>query len=105
MIYLCLFFQYDYARVEQSIDRAISTTVISPDVLNATSTSLLDVKKTAVVAATAALITAQALQNQYNPPPPSMPSNGTVTETNNAASSTPTPWANLPVQPAASLPP
>ena len=30
------------------------------------STSLLDVKKTAVVAATAALITAQALQNQLS---------------------------------------
>ena len=64
MTYVYLFFQHDYTRVEQSIDRAINTTVISPDVLNATSTSLLDVKKTAVVAATAALITAQALQNQ-----------------------------------------
>ncbi|CAF0719551.1 unnamed protein product [Adineta ricciae] len=102
---LGLIHEYDYARVEQSIDRALSTTVISPDVLNATSTSLLDVKKTAVVAATAALITAQALQNQFNPPPPSMPSNGTITDTNHVNNSTPTPWANPPAQPAMCLPP
>ena len=38
-------------------------TTTSPDVIP---TSLLDVKKTAVAAATAALITAQALQNQFS---------------------------------------
>ena len=52
--------------MEQSIDKAFNVTITSPDVQNPTSTTLLDVKKTAVVAATAALITAQALQNQFN---------------------------------------
>ena len=41
-------------------------TTNSPDPINGMSTSLLDVKKTAIVAATAALITAQAIQNQFN---------------------------------------
>lgn len=41
-------------------------TTNSPDPINGMSTSLLEVKKTAVVAATAALITAQAMHNQFN---------------------------------------
>ncbi|CAF1139699.1 unnamed protein product, partial [Adineta steineri] len=45
-----------------------------------TSTSLLDVKKTAVVAATAALITSQALQNQLST---SSTTNGTLMDANN----------------------
>jgi hypothetical protein len=59
----CYFFQSDYTRVEQSIHKAFNMTTTSPDVIPP---SLLDVKKTAVVAATAALITAQALQNQLS---------------------------------------
>ena len=50
------------------------------------STSLLDVKKTAVVAATAALITAQALQNQLN----TTSANETKIDGNNTTIGTPT---------------
>lgn len=60
------------------------------------STSLLDVKKTAVAAATAALITAQALQNQLN----SASINETMIDNNNA-----TTWTNIPSQPVMFLPP
>jgi len=70
LIDLGLIHESDYDRVQGSIDRAFKATLItSPDALNNnTSTSLLDVQKTAVVAATAALITAQALQTQMNHP-------------------------------------
>jgi hypothetical protein len=68
----------------------------SPDVMNSTSASLLDVKKTAVVAATAALITAQALQNQLN----TTTTNGTIIDVNN-----PPTWTNTPSQPVVYLPP
>ncbi len=57
-------------------------TTTSPDVTNATSTSLLDVKKTAVVAATAALITAQALQNQFST---TLSPNGSLIDGNNTS--------------------
>ncbi|CAF1206319.1 unnamed protein product [Rotaria sordida] len=86
----------DYIRVEQSISRAFNATVTSPDVLNNTSTSLLDVKKTAVAAATAALITAQALQNQLSIP--STP-NGTLMDGNNTCT-----WTNPLSQPVTFLP-
>ncbi|CAF1079023.1 unnamed protein product [Adineta steineri] len=82
---LGLIHENDYIRVEQSIDKAFHTTITSPDVINGTSTSLLDVKKTAVVAATAALITAQALQNQMN----TTPTNGTIINGNNTTTNTP----------------
>lgn len=65
--------------------------------MNSTSTSFLDVKKTAVVAATAALITAQALQNQINATTPSP--NGTLIDANNAST-----WTNQLVQPVMFLP-
>ncbi|CAF1078974.1 unnamed protein product [Adineta steineri] len=91
---LGLIHENDYIRVEQSIDKAFHTTITSPDVINGTSTSLLDVKKTAVVAATAALITAQALQNQMN----TTPTNGTITNGNNTTTNTPS-------QPVMFLPP
>ncbi len=55
-------------------------TTTSPDVTNATSTSLMDAKKTAVVAATAALITAQALQTQLST---TMSPNGQLIDGNN----------------------
>ena len=80
--------------MEQSIDQAFHMTSTSPDVTNSTSTSLLDVKKTAVVAATAALITAQALQTQMSA---SSSTNRTLVDRNN----TPT-WANT--QPVMFLP-
>lgn len=65
---LGLIHETDYSRVEQALEKALnnSNTPTSDPLLNNTSTSLLDVKKTAVAAATAALITAQALQNQLN---------------------------------------
>jgi nuclear receptor-binding protein len=91
-----LIHESDYTRVEQSIDRALNATITSPDVLNSTSTSLLDVKKTAVVAATAALITAQALQNQMHNPS----TNGTIIDGNN-----PSTWTTTPSQPVMLLPP
>lgn len=69
------FFQNDYSRVEQSIDKAINVTIASPDVINATS---LDAKKTTVVAA---LITAQVPQNQINTTPPLPPTMIDATET------------------------
>ena len=69
------FFQNDYSRVEQSIDKAINVTIASPDVINATS---LDAKKTTVVAA---LITAQVPQNQINTTPPQPPTMIDATET------------------------
>jgi len=74
----------------------LNTTITSPDTVNLTSTSLLDVKKTAVVAATAALITSQALQNQLN----TTSTNGTIIDGNN-----PTAWMNTPSQPVMFLPP
>jgi hypothetical protein len=74
----------------------LNATITSPDVLNSTSTSLLDVKKTAVVAATAALITAQALQNQMHNPS----TNGTIIDGNN-----PSTWTTTPSQPVMLLPP
>ena len=79
--------------MEEAIDRAFHATLTSPDVLHSTSASLLDVKKTAVVAATAALITAQALQNQFS-------SNGTINDGNN-----PPTWTNTSAQPVMFLPP
>ncbi|CAF0792372.1 unnamed protein product [Rotaria sordida] len=91
-----LIHESDYIRVEQSISRAFNATVTSPDVLNNTSTSLLDVKKTAVAAATAALITAQALQNQLSIP--STP-NGTLMDGNNTCT-----WTNPLSQPVTFLP-
>jgi hypothetical protein len=63
---LSCFFQSDYTRVEQSIDKALNVTTSSPDIINGPSTPLLDVKKTVVVVAPAALLTAQALQNQLS---------------------------------------
>lgn len=51
-------------------------------------------KKTAVVAATAALITSQAMQNQINT------TNGTNIDGNN-----PPTWTNIPSQPMMFLPP
>jgi serine/threonine protein kinase len=77
----------DYTRVEQSIEKALNATITSSDITNSTSTSLLDVKKTAVVAATAALITAQTLQNQLN----TVSTNGTIIDGH-----TTTPWTNTP---------
>jgi hypothetical protein len=53
----------------------LNTTLTSSDVINSTSTSLLDVKKTAA----AALITAQALQNQLN----TTSTNGTIFDGHN----------------------
>ncbi len=53
----------------------MNTTLTSSDVINSTSTSLLDVKKTAA----AALITAQALQNQLN----TTSTNGTIFDGHN----------------------
>ncbi len=65
-------------------------TTSSPDVINGISTSLLDVKKTAVVAATAAFITAQALQNQLSTTSSSSLSpNGTFIDGNNTST-----WTN-----------
>ncbi len=57
-------------------------TIISPDVINNASTSLLDVKKTAIAAATAALITTQALQNQLST---SSSPNGLLIDGNNTS--------------------
>jgi serine/threonine protein kinase len=75
-----LIHESDYTRVEQSIHKAFNMTATSPDVIP---TSLLDVKKTAVVAA---LITAQALQNQLstssNPNETLIDGNNTSTWTN-----------------------
>ncbi|UJR21827.1 hypothetical protein I4U23_024901 [Adineta vaga] len=102
LLELGLIHENDYVRVEQSIDKAFNTTIISPDVINPTTTSLLDVKKTAVVAATAALITAQALQNQFNPSPSSTV-NGTIIDGNNSTITTT--WMNPPTQSAMLLPP
>lgn len=82
--------------MEEAIDRAFHATLTSPDVLHSTSASLLDVKKTAVVAATAALITAQALQNQFS----NSSSNGTINDGNN-----PSTWTNTSAQPLMFLPP
>lgn len=82
--------------MEQSIEKAFNATVTSPDVINGSSTSLLDVKKTAVAAATAALIASQALQNQFST---SSSTNGTILDGNN----TPT-WTNTPSQPVMFLP-
>ena len=62
------FFQNDYSRVEQSIDKAINVTIASS----------LDAKKTTVVAA---LITAQVPQNQINTTPPLPPTMIDATET------------------------
>ncbi|CAF1077363.1 unnamed protein product [Adineta steineri] len=80
LLELGLIHESDYTRVEQSIDKAFNAIITSPDVINSTSTSLLDVKKTAVVAATAALITSQALQNQLST---SSTTNGTLMDANN----------------------
>ncbi|CAF3563376.1 unnamed protein product [Rotaria sp. Silwood1] len=91
---LGLIHENDYERVQQSIDKAFSAAIISPDLMN--STSLLDVKKTAVAAATAALITAQALQNQFN----TASINETMIDGNNTAT-----WSNIPSQPVMFLPP
>ncbi|CAF0823593.1 unnamed protein product [Adineta ricciae] len=97
LLELGLIHESDYARVEQSIDKAFNATITSPDVLNGTSTSLLDVKKTAVVAATAALITSQALQNQLST---SSPTNGPPLLDGNNLSA----WSNSPSQPVMFLP-
>ncbi|CAF1022694.1 unnamed protein product [Rotaria sp. Silwood1] len=96
LLELGLIHEADYTRVEQSIHKALNATVTSPDILNNTATSLLDVKKTAVAAATAALITAQALQNQLSTP---STSNGTLMDGNNACT-----WTNTLVQPVTFLP-
>lgn len=78
LLELGLIHENDYSRVEQSIDKAINVTITSPDVINATSTTSLDVKKTTVVAA---LITAQVPQNQINTTPPLPPAMLDATET------------------------
>ncbi|UJR27832.1 hypothetical protein I4U23_009099 [Adineta vaga] len=96
LLELGLIHESDYTRVEQSIDKAFNATINSPDVLNSTSTTLLDVKKTAVVAATAALITSQALQNQMNT---SSPTNGPLFDANNLPT-----WTNPSPQPVMFLP-
>ncbi|CAF2702820.1 unnamed protein product [Rotaria sp. Silwood2] len=94
LLELGLIHENDNTRVEQSIDKAFNAAIISPDTMN--STSLLDVKKTAVAAATAALITAQALQNQIN----TGSINETIIDVNNT-----TTWSNIPSQPVMFLPP
>ena len=80
-----MFYKSDYIRVEQSIEKALNVSTPSPDVINNTTTSLLDVKKTAVVAATAALITAQAIQNQLSTSSSPIDGNNTSTWTNPSA--------------------
>jgi hypothetical protein len=68
-------------------------TVTSPDII---STSSLDVKKPGVFAGTAALITAQTLQNQLST---SSTSNETLIDGNNTST-----WTNLQPQPVIFLP-
>jgi hypothetical protein len=58
----------------------LNVTTSSPDIINGPSTPLLDVKKTVVVVAPAALITAQALQNQLST---SSSTNGMLIDGNN----------------------
>ncbi|CAF2849163.1 unnamed protein product [Rotaria sp. Silwood2] len=96
LLELGLIHEADYTRVEQSIDKALNATVTSQDILNNTSASLLDVKKTAVAAATAALITAQTLQNQLSTP---ITPNGTLMDGNNICA-----WTNPLSQPVTFLP-
>ncbi|CAF3365972.1 unnamed protein product [Rotaria socialis] len=92
LLELGLIHENDYTRVEQSIDKAFNTAIISPDVTNSTSVS--DTKKT--VAATTTPIVNQAPQNQFNP----TSTNETLTDGNNAAA-----WTNIQSQPVTFLPP
>ena len=77
--------------MQTTIERAFKATLItSPDALkNNTSASLLDVQKTAVVAATAALITAQALQTQLTHPVGTSSGTNGILMDNNVASTWP----------------
>lgn len=97
----CPSFQSDYDRVQKAIDKAFKNTWLSaPENLsNNAGTSLLDVKKTAVVAATAALITAQALHTQLSHPVAAAGTNGILMD-NNVAST----WTNANSQPVMFLP-
>lgn len=62
-----LIHQDDFQRVEDSISRTLNVTTRNSDLSSKVGTaSMLEVQRTAVVAATAALVTSQALQNQMN---------------------------------------
>lgn len=93
---LGLIHEADCIRVEQSINKALNATLTPQELINNPGTSFLDIKKTAVAAATAALITSQALQNQLNTQ--STP-NGTFIDGNNTQT-----WTNNLSQPVTFLP-